>query len=116
MDGSVPYDFGRYLQQARRNARLSQQQAARKLELASSSISAYECGIKSPKVSTLRRMALIYRVSLDELMGIKAPSSLSVEGLSKDQKKFYPISSTILKTTGNKSIHSNSTEKGGGLS
>lgn len=60
--------FGQRLKQARRNAKMTQEQVAKKLGLDYSTISKYENNHSEPDNETLRRMAEIYDVKVDFLI------------------------------------------------
>ena len=65
---------------------LTQRQVAMRLGLGCATVNAYGCGVTSPRLEVLRRIVLLYRVSLDELMGLKPPNPLA--GLAPEQKEF----------------------------
>lgn len=57
------------LTKLRKNARLSQQQVADILKINRSTYAYYETGKSKPKLPTLKKLAAIYGVSLDDLLG-----------------------------------------------
>ena len=65
------FDFGLRLRELREKKRLSQQQLADWLGLTRSSISNYENNTQTPPADTLVRLADIYGVSVDYLLGVK---------------------------------------------
>ena len=69
--------------------RLSQQQLADWLGLTRSSISNYENNTQTPPADTLVRLADIYGVSVDYLLGVKNDRKrvLVIEGLTPSQEK-----------------------------
>ena len=79
------FDFGLILKRLREEKGYSQAQLARKLNVSKSSISKYESNQSVPSVETLTRIALIYGVSLDYLVGIEKNKTISVEGLTNRQ-------------------------------
>lgn len=81
------FDFGLRLKQLRENAKLSQDDLAKKIHKSKSVISGYENNIKTPPIDVLTSLALIYNVSLDYLVGIDKKEMISIEELSKHQKK-----------------------------
>lgn len=83
-----PFDFGLRLQDARRERGFTQRQAAYYLKINRTTVSAYERGIKMPRVEILRSMAVLYRVSLDKLMGLENQKTLSIGNLSPRQQLF----------------------------
>lgn len=56
------------LTKLRKNARLSQQQVADILKINRSTYAYYETGKSKPKLPTLKKLAAIYGVSVDELL------------------------------------------------
>ncbi len=79
------FDFGLNLKELREAKGYSQSQLARKLNVSKSSISKYESNQSMPSVETLTRLALIYGVSLDYLVGVEKNKTISVDGLSSRQ-------------------------------
>ena len=78
------FDFGLRLRELREKKRLSQQQLADWLGLTRSSISNYENNTQTPPADTLVRLADIYGVSVDYLLGVKNDRKrvLVIEGLT----------------------------------
>ena len=79
------FDFGLNLKKLRKDKGYSQAQLARKLNISKSSVSKYESNQSMPPVETLIRLALIYGVSLNYLVGIEKGKTISVEGLTNRQ-------------------------------
>jgi Predicted transcription factor, homolog of eukaryotic MBF1 len=79
------FDFGLTLKRLREERGYSQAQLSRKLNVSKSSVSKYESNQSMPSVETLTRLALIYGVSLDYLVGIEKNKTISVEGLTNRQ-------------------------------
>ena len=79
------FDFGLNLKRLREEKGYSQAQLSRKLNVSKSSISKYESNQSMPSVETLTKIALIYGVSLDYLVGIEKNKTISVEGLTSRQ-------------------------------
>lgn len=82
--------FGERLRAARQRAGLTQLQVAQSLGLSASAYCGYETGKRQPDLSRLRRLSLLLRTSVDELLGLRAApaprlpelSSSEAEGLS----------------------------------
>ena len=87
------FDFGLRLRELREKKRLSQQQLADWLGLTRSSISNYENNTQTPPADTLVRLADIYGVSVDYLLGVKNDRKrvLVIEGLTPSQEKALEI-------------------------
>lgn len=79
------FDFGLNLKKLREEKGYSQAQLSRKLNVSKSSISKYESNQSMPSVETLTKIALIYGVSLDYLVGIERNKTILVEGLTSRQ-------------------------------
>ena len=79
------FDFGLTLKKLREERWYSQVQLSRKLNISKSSVSKYESNQSMPSMETLTRLALIYGVSLDYLVGIEKNKTISVEGLTNRQ-------------------------------
>ncbi len=73
---------------SRKNSKLSQAQAARLIGVSSSAISAYEQNESTPSLEMLMKLAGLYHVSADYLLGISYPregAALDTAGLTKQQ-------------------------------
>lgn len=81
------FDFGYRLKTLRRQHHLTQTQVANRLNLSKTSISGYENNVKTPSQDVLIKLAGLYRVSTDYLLGLDDEEMISVEGLTNRQKK-----------------------------
>ena len=79
------YDFGKMLHDLRKRRRMTQKQLADKLGVTEATISRYESNTATPPLDTLRSIAVIMNVSLDELLGTEQRFTVSVFGLSEQQ-------------------------------
>ncbi len=61
-------EFGNFLAKLRNENKLTQEQLGEKLNVGSKTISKWECGISSPDLNTLCKLAKIYNLSLYELI------------------------------------------------
>ena len=104
------FDFGLRLRELREKKRLSQQQLADWLGLTRSSISNYENNTQTPPADTLVRLADIYGVSVDYLLGVKNDRKrvLVIEGLTPSQEKALEILAEEFREANSKSIHAGS--------
>lgn len=100
------FDFGLRLRELREKKRLSQQQLADWLGLTRSSISNYENNTQTPPADTLVRLADIYGVSVDYLLGVKNDRKrvLVIEGLTLSQEKALEILAEEFREANSKSI------------
>ncbi|MBR3751074.1 MAG: helix-turn-helix transcriptional regulator [Clostridia bacterium] len=81
------FDFGMRIKELRRKHRMTQDQLGRRLDRSKSVISSYENNIKIPPLDILTKIAVIFNVSLDYLVGIDKKEMISVEGLTVQQKE-----------------------------
>lgn len=81
------YDFGINLRKLRKKNKLTQQQLAKKLNVSESLISRYESNEVQPPFETLRALAVILNVSMDELCGTEQRETISTYGLTPEQSE-----------------------------
>lgn len=79
------YDFGMRLQISRKSKKLTQLQVADLVGTTKSSISGYENNTSFPPIEILKRMALIYSVSCDYLLGIDERHTIIIEDITERQ-------------------------------
>ncbi len=77
-------DFSNCLKELRTQAGLTQLQLAQRLGITKSVISFYELSERAPSPDVLIRLAQIFHVSTDYLLGLDKKETLDVTGLSKD--------------------------------
>ena len=75
-------DLSVRLRQLRMDKRLRQDQVARLVGVSKGAISAYETDIRQPSYDVLIRLANLYRVSTDYLLGRTDDRTLDISGLS----------------------------------
>lgn len=68
----------------REQANMTQSELARKLGITRSSVNAWEMGISVPSTQYLMRLAEIFQVSTDYLLGRPTTATVSVAGLSEE--------------------------------
>lgn len=78
-------DFGIKLAKLRENKRLSQSQLAARLGITKSMVSAYENSARMPSYAVLLRIAGMFNVSLDYLLGMENQIIFRTDGLSESQ-------------------------------
>lgn len=78
-------NMGKRLKQLRAQKNLTQKQVADRVGLAVSAISSYESGIRYPSYQTLVKLASMYHVSCDYLIGIPSSRTLDVSGLADEE-------------------------------
>ena len=62
------YDFGNYIYKLRTEAGLSQSELAARIGVTNKAVSKWEVGIAKPGVDTIRKLAALFCVSVDELL------------------------------------------------
>lgn len=77
--------FASRLRQLRLDKNLRQEQVAKLIGVNKSAISTYENNIRQPSFDILVRLATLYRVSTDYLLGMTNIRSLDLSGLSDEE-------------------------------
>lgn len=77
--------LGNRIKQLRQSANLTQLELARKLNVSSAVISAYELGERTPSLKVLAQLANIFQVSSDYLLGINHSYLQNMETLSYEE-------------------------------
>lgn len=85
-DGVI-FDFGKHLQDTRQKAGYSQSQVHKLLGISKGSMSAYERNINAPSIENVKRLAKLYKVSVDYLVGADLERRISVEGISEQAEQ-----------------------------
>ena len=62
-------DFGETLKRIREEKNLSQQELAKKLEVAQSTIAMWEASQRTPKLGELNRLARVLNITVNRLLG-----------------------------------------------
>lgn len=78
-------NFGNRLKTLRIKKKLTQQQLADLLGLTKSVISAYENGLHYPAYDVLIKIARIFKVSTDFLLGVEIKREIDTSGLTDEQ-------------------------------
>lgn len=78
-------DFSNSLRELRTQAGLTQLQLAQRLGITKSVISFYELSERAPSPDVLIRLANIFRVSTDYLLGLDKRETIDVTGLSQQE-------------------------------
>jgi len=75
------YDFGLRLQDARKAAKLTQKTVAERLGVTVGVIGRYESNTISPSIGKLKKMAVMYRVSIDYLCNLHMRSRIYIDDM-----------------------------------
>jgi len=78
-------DMGSKLRELRLNKNLSQRQVGELVGVSKAMISSYETDIREPSLVTMKKLATLYGVSTDFLLGLEKEPSISIKGLSPKQ-------------------------------
>jgi transcriptional regulator with XRE-family HTH domain len=78
-------NLGDRLKKSRNNIHLTQNQVAERIGKTKAAISSYELNIREPDLTTLMKLAALYKVSVDSLLGLEKGEYLEVSGLSPKQ-------------------------------
>ena len=81
-------NFGNILKELRQKAGMTQKDLAAKVGVTKSVISYYELSERSPSPEILMKLAAIFHVSTDFLLGIQKQDTLDLSGLSAEDKMF----------------------------
>lgn len=77
-------DFGRTLRELREKSGMSQKELAARVGVTPESISLYELHERKPKHETLVKLASVFRVTTDYLLGIEKRKILDLSGLTDE--------------------------------
>lgn len=78
-------NMGDKLKSLRIEKKLTQKQVAERIGLAISAVSSYESGTRYPSYDVLVKLAYIFHVSTDYLLGITKERTIDVTGLKDDE-------------------------------
>ena len=71
MSDNIIYNFGELLRDLRREFNISQNALALKLSVSQDTISLWECGKSLPDFLSIKKLAEIFNVSADYLLGLR---------------------------------------------
>ena len=78
-------NMGEKLKSLRIEKKLTQKQVADRIGLAISAVSSYESGTRYPSYDVLVKLALIFHVSTDYLLGMTDKRNIDVTGLNDNE-------------------------------
>ena len=90
-------DFARKLKELRIQAGLSQKQLAEQVKVTKSVISYYELQERYPSPEILIKLANIFRVSTDFLLGIVKQQTLDISGLDEEDIRLLQYTISVLR-------------------
>ena len=80
-------NFGNTLKELRQKAGMTQKDLATKVGVTKSVISYYELSERSPSPEILMKLATIFHVSTDFLLGIQKQDAIDLSGLNAEDKE-----------------------------
>lgn len=89
-------DFGRKLKELRIQEGLSQKQLAERVKVTKSVISYYELQERYPSPEILIKLANIFHVSTDFLLGIEKQQTLDISGLDEEDIRLLQHTISVL--------------------
>lgn len=87
----IMFEFGNRLSELRKQNHMTQQVLSERLCVTKATVSSYETGNRLPSYDILIRIAYIFHVSVDYLLGISEKNYLSVEGLTERQIEILTV-------------------------
>jgi transcriptional regulator with XRE-family HTH domain len=91
-------DFGNTLKELRHNSGLTQKQLADRLWLSKATVSYYEQSVRYPSPEILVKLASVFHVSTDYLLGIEGKKqTLDVTDLTDEDIKFLEQAISLLR-------------------
>ena len=79
-------DFGEKLKLLRKRSGLSQEQLAQRLGVTKGMVSSYETSMRMPSYPVLLKIAQLFHVSTDVLLGMESDERIDISGLTEKQK------------------------------
>lgn len=73
------YDFGLRLKRLREKKKMTQEQVGKYLRVTGANVSSYEKNVVSPPIDVLRKLALLYGVTSDYILGLDDRKSVVIE-------------------------------------
>ena len=94
-------DFGSRLKNLRTQSGLTQKQLGDKLQVTKSVISYYELQERCPSPEILIKLASIFHVSTDYLLGLESSQTLTASGLTNEDIQLLQHIVTVLRNKNN---------------
>lgn len=91
-------EFGIRLRTLRKERNMTQRVLADRLGLATSAVCSYEAGARFPSYEILIKIARIFRVSTDYLLGVEEKRSIDVTDLSEEDIEILVSLSNLLRS------------------
>lgn len=81
------YDRGLRLRTLRKKQKLSQSAVGKRLGITRATVSSYERNVLSPSLEVLEKMALLYRTSVDYILGLENRPAIYIDDLTESQQE-----------------------------
>ena len=81
------YDRGLRLRTLRKKQKLSQSAVGKRLGITRATVSSYERNVLSPSLEVLEKMALLYRTSVDYILGLESRPAIYIDDLTESQQE-----------------------------
>lgn len=94
-------NMGEKLKSLRTEKKLTQKQVADRIGLAISAVSSYESGTRYPSYDVLVKLARIFHVSTDYLLGMTDTRNVDVTGLNDNEVELVSQSVDMLRNSKN---------------
>ncbi|MCM1329282.1 MAG: helix-turn-helix domain-containing protein [Ruminococcus sp.] len=95
----IMFEFGNRLSDLRKQNHMTQQVLSERLCVTKATVSAYETGMRLPSYDVLIKIAYIFHVSTDYLLGVSDKNHLSVDGLTDGQIQILTLLISEFKIT-----------------
>ena len=92
-------DFGKKLLTLRKQRNMTQDQLAKRLDIAKSTVSTYEKGAAYPSMEVLCKIGAVFGVQTDYLLGLETRNWVCVDGLNEQQVELVERLVAALKET-----------------
>ncbi|MBQ3427346.1 MAG: helix-turn-helix transcriptional regulator [Clostridia bacterium] len=79
--------MGLTIKTLRKKNHLTQKNLAKRLNISETSVSKYESNTVTPPLDVLRSMSTVFHISMDEMFGTQPAGTISLHGLSENQKE-----------------------------
>ena len=87
----MDFDFGTRLKELRIQSGLTQKQLAEQIGVTKSVVSFYELRERTPSPEILIKLASVFHVSCDFLLGVEKCKNINIEGLDSEDEKIVRL-------------------------
>ncbi len=83
------FDFGLNLKKLRKSRGWTQEEFSKILGVHKDMVSKYENNLKTPSLERIIKIAQIFHISIDSLLGLDRSSSTKIYGLTEKEKRIF---------------------------